>query len=325
MKNMLRIALPPLAMLHPHTLLPYAWYDRRGQLARQGQDTAQALATSFRGAPAEAVLHPEDAIAAEIAVPALGRARHAAVVRGALEPLVLGDLDELSIGYSASDGQGRVAVAWAPRPAIERACALLAQQGMRLRALVPAQALGGDEALLAETDPRWRAPSPGWSLQLPRQAAGHASRWRAPLRLAGAAAVLWLLGLNLYAGRLDAEARALRERMTQRVQQAFGLPVVIDPLRQAQQGLQAARGAQAGGDDFLALARDAARLLPVADDNIKQLSYADQALTLQLLAEDEAARQLAATPKLLQQAAALGLQLEQQDKKPIWRITRKQP
>ncbi|OZI71892.1 GspL/Epsl periplasmic domain-containing protein [Bordetella genomosp. 12] len=325
MKTMLRIALPPLALLHPQTLLPFAWYDRRGRPVRQGRETAQALATAFRNAPAEAVLHPEDAIAAEIAVPALGRTRHAAVVRGALEPLVLGDLNDLAIGYSPANADGKVAVAWSTRTAIAQACALLASQGMPLRAIVPTQAWGAGPALETDGDARWHHPSPGWSLELPRVAQGRPSPWRAPLRLGALAVALWVLGLNLYARQLAAEAQGLRETMTARVQQAFHLPVVIDPLRQAQQGLQALRQDRKGGDDLLALARDAATLLPQAQDKLKQLNYTGQALTLQWQPPADVAADPAAMAQSLQQAAALGLQIEQQDNKPIWRITRKQP
>ncbi|CAJ47942.1 GspL/Epsl periplasmic domain-containing protein [Bordetella avium] len=324
MKNMLRVALPPLAALRADTLLPYAWHDRRGGL-RQGESTAQALATAFRRAPAELVMHPDDIITTVIGVPPLGRARQAAVVRGALEPLVLGDLNEVAIGYADTSADGQVEVAWTPRPALEQACALLAGQGMRLRAIIPPSALGEGQALQARGDPRWRAPSPGWSLELPRQAGNTVSQWRSPLQWAAAAALLWLIGLNLYASHLEAEARALRARMTQRVQQSFNLPVVLDPLRQAQQGLAALGSGQANSHDFLSLARDVARLPLPTDDRVKQLNYADQALTLQLFAEEDAARQVAVTPKLIQQAASLGLKLEQQEKTPTWRITRNSP
>lgn len=324
MKNTLRIALPPLAALHPHSLLPYAWYDRRGQLARQGEDTAQALATAYRQQPAEAILHPDDVITAEVNVPWLGRARHDAVVRGALEPLVLGELDDLAIGYSPRGSEGRVNVAWTPRDLLERACATLTAQGLRLRSLIPASELGADGVLHEKADPRWQAATPAWSIALPRQASGTHSRWRAPLRLLALAALLWLAGLNIYAARQEGEAQALRARMNQQVKTTFAVPVVLDPVRQAQQGLQALQTGQgqANTTGLLPLARSTARLLPSAQDNLHKLSYADQALTLQLMANEDSTRQLAATPKLIQEASAAGLKVEQHEKDPIWRFTR---
>ena len=89
MKNSLRIALAPLAELGPGSLLPFAWFDRRGRCARQGELTLHALGQAYPQAACEAVLHPADVIAATVQVPAVAKARFAAAVRGALEPLVL--------------------------------------------------------------------------------------------------------------------------------------------------------------------------------------------------------------------------------------------
>ena len=61
--------------------------------------------------------------------------------------------------------------------------------------------------------------------------------WRWPITLTLMATVLWVIGLNLYASRLKQDVDTLRATMTQRVQAAFPeLPVVVDPLRQAEQG-----------------------------------------------------------------------------------------
>ena len=163
---------------------------------------------------------------------------------------------------------------------------------------------------------------------MPQLAPARVSRWRPVWRWSAAAAAVWIAGLNIHAAQLGAEADALKNGMRQQVLAAFpDLPVVLDPARQAQQGLdalQANRGA-ASAADFLPLARAAAQTLPFAADKVARLTYADQALTLQLVDAGEQAQRVAETPALIQQAAALGLKLERGDTDNTWRILRKQP
>ncbi|MFY3680961.1 type II secretion system protein GspL [Achromobacter xylosoxidans] len=330
MKNSLRIALAPLAELGPGSPLPYAWFDRRGRCARQGELTLQALGQAYPQAACEAVLHPSDVIATTVQLPAVAKARLNAAVLGVLEPLVLSDLDDLAIGHGPRGADGNVALAWAPREPVRRAWSLLHAQGLRAHALVAPQALAPHEAtpLRDPADPRWLAPSPSWSLAMPQLAPARVSRWRPAWRWSAVAAAVWIGGLNLHAAQLRGEAQALRDGMRRQVLAAFPeVPVVLDPARQAQQGLEALQsrrgGAHAG--DFLPLARAAAKTLPFAADNVAQLGYADQALTLQLADSGAQAQRVAETPALVKQAAAQGLKLERGDTDNTWRITRTQP
>jgi len=330
LKNILRIALPPLDEFGPGSLLPYAWFDRRGRCARQGELTLEAMGHAFPHAACEAVLHPADVIAASVQIPAVARARFAAAVHSALEPLVLSDLDALAIGHGPRSADGTVPLAWAAREPVRRAWGLLNAQGLRAHALIAPQTLGPDTAapLRDPADPRWLAPTPSWSLAMPQLAPARVSAWRPVWRWGAAAAVVWIGGLNLYASQLQAEADALRNGMRAQVLAAFpDLPVVLDPPRQAQQGLdalQANRGA-ANAADFLPLARAAAQALPFAADKVARLGYAEQALTLQLADAGEQSQRVAETPALIQQAAALGLKLERGDNDTTWRIVRAQP
>lgn len=335
LKNILRLALPALADFGEDSPLPYAWFDRRGRCARQGELTLRALGHAYPQAACEAVLHPADVIATTVHIPDVARARFAAAVHSALEPLVLSDLDALAIGHGPRGADGAVPLAWAAREPVRRAWSLLNAQGLRAHALIATQTLAPDASapdastpLRDPADPRWLAPSPSWSLAMPRLAPARASRWRPVWRWSAAAAVVWIAGLNGYASQLRAEADALRDRMRRQVLAAFpDLPVVLDPARQAQQGLdalQANRGA-AGAGDFLPLARAAAQALPFAADKVARLTYADQSLTLQLADAGEQSQRVAETPALIQQAAALGLKLERADSDHTWRVTRAQP
>jgi len=335
LKNILRLALPALADFGEDSPLPYAWFDRRGRCARQGELTLRALGHAYPQAACEAVLHPADVIATTVHIPDVARARFAAAVHSALEPLVLSDLDALAIGHGPRGADGAVPLAWAAREPVRRAWSLLNAQGLRAHALIATQTLAPDAPapdastpLRDPADPRWLAPSPSWSLAMPRLAPARASRWRPVWRWSAAAAVVWIAGLNGYASQLRAEADALRDGMRRQVLAAFpDLPVVLDPARQAQQGLdalQANRGA-AGAGDFLPLARAAAQALPFAADKVARLTYADQSLTLQLADAGEQSQRVAETPALIQQAAALGLKLERADSDHTWRVTRAQP
>lgn len=330
LKNILRIALPPLDEFGSGSLLPYAWFDRRGRCARQGELTLEALGHAYPHAACEAVLHPADVIAASVQIPAVARARFAAAVHSALEPLVLSDLDALAIGHGPRSADGTVPLAWAAREPVRRGWSLLNAQGLRTQGLIAPQALSAEttEPLRDPADPRWLASSPSWSLAMPQLAPARVSAWRPAWRWAAAAAVVWIGGLNLYASQLQAEADALRNGMHAQVLAAFpDLPVVLDPPRQAQQGLdalQANRGA-ANAADFLPLARAAAQALPFAADKVARLGYAEQALTLQLADAGEQSQRVAETPALIQQAAALDLKLERGDNDNTWRIVRAQP
>lgn len=330
MKNTLRIALPALEEFGADSPLPYAWFDRRGRCVRQGELALRALGNAWPQAMCEAVLHPADVIAATVQIPAVARAHFGAAVRGALEPLVLSDLDSLAIGYGARAADGSVPLAWSPREPVRRAWGLLSQQGLRVRALIAPQALAPatNAPLRDPADPRWHAPSPAWSLAMPQLAPVSVSRWQPVWRWGALAAVVWIAGLNIYAAQLRGEADALQRGMHDQVLAAFpNVPVVLDPARQAQQGLdalQANRGAANAGD-FLPLARAAAQALPFAADKVAHLTYADQALTLQLADAGPQAQRVAETPALIQQAAALGLKLERGDTDNTWRIVRSQP
>ncbi|HEY0293766.1 MAG TPA: type II secretion system protein GspL [Bordetella sp.] len=331
MKNLLRIALPALADLTASLPLAYARFDRSGRCVQRGSLPAAALANAFPRLPIQAVLHAHDAIVAAVQVPAVPKSRFPDAVRSALEALVLGELDSLAVGHGLRSRDGEVTVAWADKEALRRAWLLLSQAGLEIRALIPVQALGGGQApdapLLEPTDPRWLADTPSWSLALPQLAPRQVSHWRPVWRWAVAAAVLWVAGLNLYAMQLRGEATRLRDTMVTQVRDAFpGIPVVLDPVRQAQQGYDAlATGSSSGTPgDFIALARAGAQALPFAADQVDKLVYRDQALDLQL-ADQGGSDHLGDMPAIMQKASASGIRVEHGDNSATWRIVPVQP
>lgn len=340
-RNVLRVALPPLADWSDSTPLAYAWLDRQGRAARGGSLPAAALAAAFARARVQAILHPDDVIIAAIAVPAVPANRLAAAVRGTLEGLVLGDLEALAVGHGPRAADGTVLAAWMARDALRAAWRRLSSAGLAVQAFYPLQVWSETPeqarpaALDDIRDPRWRAPGPGWSLALPQLAPRQPSRWRGAWAWLAAAAAMWIAGLNLYAAQLGHEATRLRERMEQDVRDALpDIPVVLDPVRQARQARDALRAGQgeAAGNDFLSLARVAAQVLPFAADTVDRLEYGDGILTLRLRDNESAARsgggkaadRLADTAAMLQRAAALSARVERDDS-GAWRIQRAQP
>ncbi|OZI78335.1 type II secretion system protein GspL [Bordetella genomosp. 2] len=338
-KNVLRVALPRLAEWADSTPLAYAWIDRQGRVARGGSLAAAPLAAAFPHARVQAILHPDDVIVAALTVPAVPASRHAAAVHGALEGLVLGELDTLAVGHGGRAADGSVTAAWMAREPLRAAWQRLSAAGLAVQAFYPLQVWSDmpDTAQPAPLhdigDPRWQAPGPGWSLAVPDLAPRRPSRWRGAAAWLGVAAAVWIAGLNLYALQLQRETQDLRSAMERDVRDAFpGIPVVLDPLRQAERGRDALLAGQgdASGDDFLSLARVAAQALPFAADAVDRMTYRDATLTLRLHAapagQDTAAAtdRLAETSAILQRASALGARIERDDGGD-WRIMRVRP
>lgn len=171
--------------------------------------------------------------------------------------------------------------------------------------LPPAQ-LGEYQVLAAEASPaitfeadhwaHWIAGSKTTTLDLVPGlgAAGTKARdwqrWRWPLRLAFAAVVLNLAGLNIEWLRMKREAEATRQGMLQTFKAAYPKEnVILDPAAQMKKNIALARanGGQVGPDEFTYLAAafgEAARALgrPPA---IAGLEYRERALTVKLKPE----------------------------------------
>jgi general secretion pathway protein L len=94
---------------------------------------------------------------------------------------------------------------------------------------------------------------------------------------------VWLGGLNILAAQQASEGEALQQSIHDRVARAFPeLPLIMDPLKQAQQRVDALRASRsvAGDADFMPLAQAAARLLPAGGFEVSALSYQDGVLSI---------------------------------------------
>lgn len=330
MKQHLRLALPPLDQLDSESQIAFVLVNRQGRVARAGELAPAQLAAQCPSVPVYAVLHPDDAVVTQITVPPVSSQRLSAAVLGSVEPLVLSDLDHLCVAHSPRNEQGEVTVAWATRRSLAQAWSMLSGAGLDIAGIYPhplavPQTDGQLQKPLAlPAGPQWLAPLPSWSLAhdslRPATAKG---RWGKAVRWAGFAAVVWIVGLNVYAARLQGEVKALEHSQQAAVLQAFPeIPIVIDPLRQARNQLESLRLTQgiSADDDFMPLALATAQVLEFAQSHVRALQYANGELIL-TLAEGYAPPGNEAA--LAQAAAAQQIMLAKDDARPhVWRAKR---
>lgn len=167
----------------------------------------------------------------------------------------------------------------------------------------------GVAVLAAEAAPARVEPTPLELLQYefgPRVADWRA--WRAPMALAAACLITWIVGLNVDAIRMLREERALKGRMEATLRQAFPrIPVVLDPVAQMRRGVSDLRtGADAADPrDFLPLSASLARALPGQSDVVRTLEFRDQVLRVDF--DPKAIDTPQKRDALLQQLSSAGL------------------
>lgn len=106
--------------------------------------------------------------------------------------------------------------------------------------------------------------------------------WPRALALCASAAVIWTLGLNLYAAQLADAGQQLRQHMHQQVRAAYPqLPVILNPLQQVRQQLAAGQASASAPFNHLLLA--AGEAMPFLAGAVEQLTYNDGVLDLQPL------------------------------------------
>ncbi|WP_409268780.1 type II secretion system protein GspL [Massilia sp. BHUDP2] len=173
--------------------------------------------------------------------------------------------NELLLRQGQYEGMG-LALDGNPTLALQTARALAGDAPLVL--YVPREQLGEYQALLAEAGPgitleseaweHWIAGSKSSTMDLVPGlgTAGVAqrdwSRWRWPIRLAIAAIVVNIIGVNIEWLRLKREADAVRQGMSQTFRSAYPAQPVIDPVAQMRQNIARAKAAsgQVSPDEF---------------------------------------------------------------------------
>ena len=214
--------------------------------------------------------------------------------------LALGETGyDLTMRQSQTEGLG-LALPAQPQAALQTLRAIAGEHPVTLY-LPPS--LMGEFASLAAADPHltlaedhwahWIAASRSAGLDLAPAlgAAGKSSRalerWRWPLRLAIAALLVNVIGLNVEWLRLKREANAVHLSITQIFKAAYPKePVILDPVAQMRRNISLAKadGGQAAPDEFMPLSvgfGEALAGLP-RKDIIATLEYKDHALQVKV-------------------------------------------
>lgn len=318
MKMHYRLALPRLSELTADTPLPFVVLDDSRQVRASGCAVAGEIAASVGSGRIQAVLHPLDAVVAQVKLPPLPASRLEAAVKAGIEPLAVQDPSRLAIAFGPRAADGNTHVAWADKALLLQGSRILHEAGLSLDSLVPhALALPVDDPaprtpLGLPVDHRWTAPLPDWSLaRAAWRPAAKPDRWRPVLGWALATLTLWALGLNLYAARLEAETTRLETHIEQTLAAAFpDVDVWLDPMKQAQQQLaqlQAGLG-RSGPDDFIPLAVAASQSLKFPVHQVQALHYSNGALVLTV---GDAALESIDAGRVAQQARAHALMVRQ--------------
>lgn len=331
MKKQLRLALPRLATLCAESELDFAVLDRRLVSQVSGRESLRALAGRAVSCDVRVILHPDDAVLVQITLPPVPSARMRAAIIASIEPMLLGEPDGVCIAYGPRSSHGQVDVAWADRKALKHAWQTLTEAGLSPHGFYPCQCLlsGSNQVsspLSLPADERWRSPLPRWSLLDTAWGATTSShRWSKTLYWSGAAAALWLAAVIVYAGQLRSQMNDLERYIHQTVAQTFpSIPVLLDPVLQAQQQLELLRQQKglAAIDDFMPLAQQAAQVLQFAQGHVLALAYEQGHLSLELA---QGYSPPANEDALLRAAAAQGLIVKKDPQTTrLWRVQRAQ-
>ncbi len=247
--------------------------------------------------------------------------------------LIVRQADGAGASYALDDGnpaaQGMGADA--------HACALAPRQWIGARPAwwqppaAQASASGACDSVLPEAACGVMTALP-WSLPAAAPEGAASAGWRAAIALAAAAALVWMGGLGLYAGRLERAAQDARQHLAQAVRDTFpAVGAVVDPVGQARRQL-ALR--QEGGDDWAELGlllRAASEHMAFAAGEVQAWRYEAGALELdlppaarpRLAADTDTDAAQAAAPAWVQAARQGGVEI--QATSAGWRLRRAPP
>ena len=210
---------------------------------------------------------------------------------------------ELILRQSQHEGLG-LALDGSPAAALQTARALAGDAPLVL--YVEREQLGEYQMLLAEAGPGVTLESDEWAHWIAGTAAGTGAaaldlvpglgsagvarrdwrRWRWPVRLALAAVVINIIGLNVEWLRMKRESDAVRQQMAQTFRSVYPNEPAIDPVAQMRQNIARARAGsgEVGADEFgwLAAAFGEATRGLGTPPAIASMEYRERALTVRV-------------------------------------------
>lgn len=136
MKGELRLRLPPLSTLHAQSEVDWAWWQQ-GTVTSYGRGALAVLAVRYPAATTRACLDVQDLILLDLLLPPLSGRRLEVAMQAEIESLLLEDVAEVAFAHGPQDRDGRVAVAWLGREAVQQVALLFASLGLKLQGLYP--------------------------------------------------------------------------------------------------------------------------------------------------------------------------------------------
>lgn len=306
MRTHLQILLPELEQLSLDSDVAFSVVHKRELVTRQGHATLRQLAQQFPTLPFLLMVHPLDTVHTTITLPPLKKAQQTMAVQSRLQQMLLAPVSQHLFCYEAKPDHQFVVV-WTERAPLQNLLQHLNTLSVHRIMLQPAS--------LSPTLPR--APhcyalhkTLDFSTQL-----HHSTPWEKRLTrpLLWALAALFILVIGLYS--YTQQQRNELQHLQSVAQQAVGdrwphLPVVIAPLKQAQQALnsQAQPTTTASSASLQSILQGSAQWLGPLTPSLQSLLWKEQTLSL-LLHPDSNTQSLQGVLENTQaQLQALGLQ-----------------
>ena len=280
MRTHLQILLPELEQLSLDSDVAFSVVHKRELVTRQGHATLRQLAQQFPTLPFLLMVHPLDTVHTTITLPPLKKAQQAMAVQSRLQQMLLAPVSQHLFCYEAKPDHQFVVV-WTERAPLQNLLQHLNTLSVHRIMLQPAS--------LSPT--LSRAPhcyalhkTLDFSTQL-----HHSTPWEKRLTrpLLWALAALFILVIGLYS--YTQQQRNELQHLQSVTQQAVGdrwphLPVVIAPLKQAQQALnsQAQPTTTASSASLQSMLQGSAQWLGPLTPSLQSLLWKEQTLSLLL-------------------------------------------
>ena len=277
MRTHLQILLPELAQLSLDNDVAFSVVHKRGQVTRHDHTSLRQLAQQFPSLPFLLLVQASDTVHTTISLPPLKKAQQAMAIQSRLQQMLLAPLSQHVFCYEAKPDH-HFTVVWTERAPLQHVLRSLNALSIHRIMVQPAS--------LSPTQPH----SPqcylihkalDFSSQLQ-----HSMPWEKqltrPLLLGLTAMALVVVGLYSHTRQQHDELHTLQTLAQQAVSDRWPqLPVVVTPLKQAQQALHnMAQPEQRVTPSLQSLLQLSAQWLAPMTPNIQRLNWKDHTLQL---------------------------------------------
>lgn len=305
MRTHLQILLPELEQLSLDTDVAFSVVHKRELVTRQGHATLKQLAQQFPTLPFLLLVHASDTVHTTISLPPLKKAQQAMAIQSRLQQMLLAPVSQHLFCYEAKPDH-HFAIVWTERAPLQHLLGSLNALSVHRVIVQPIS--------LSPTQPR--APhcyaihkNLDFSAQLQHRTPWE-NRLTRPLLWALAVMLILVVGLYSHTRQQRDELHNLQTLAQQAVSDRWPqLPVVVAPLKQAQQALH--NNAQPEQEQALVLQtllQHSAQWLAPVTPAVQRLSWKDHTLSLWLQPDSDTQSLQALVDSTHEQLQAQGLQ-----------------